>query len=257
MSKGRITNHGDGRMLSCIGCTFRHRYGSTHFNGCVKCVERRQSPQRIATYITKDTRILVFTRHFIQRSIHIAMSAALAQSGRTTNDNRIRLAAFQSRQAQCRTHAIRRQFAHTRQIACQTSFDNNIGRYHAAQQFLDYRLPFFNHKDFFRTVCNQLVNHRHGQRILYDFQYTLSRRIILHQIVVAYSCSNNRLFGCDTFYIFIMSGSLAFLHERRLCSNQFRIVALRERRQKNEVLHILRERHRILRSLRCSFHHRP
>lgn len=84
MGKGGISNYGYRRMKSSIGCSFRHGDRRSHVHTWVDGIERSVGTQCIASDITEYFvgRIL-FSEHFGQSGIHVAMAASLTESGRT------------------------------------------------------------------------------------------------------------------------------------------------------------------------------
>ena len=160
MRERAVTDHGDSRMLPRICGAFCHRHRCSHFHTRMDSVERRERSQGITTDVSEDPRGRVFARHLVERGIHVAVTAPLAQCGRTSDHNRLFLACGQRGKSQSRTQTVGRQLAHTRQVARQTAFDHHLRRHHAAKQLFHYRLTFFRHEYLFRSVLNHPVDHR-------------------------------------------------------------------------------------------------
>ena len=126
VSEGRVAYDGYRRPLSGIGGTLGHGYRRTHFDAGMYRMERRQSAERIASYIAEYAGILILSRHLVQRRVHVAMTAAHAQGGRTRHDQIVGLAARQRLHTQSLAHRVGCKLAHARQLARQASFTATV-----------------------------------------------------------------------------------------------------------------------------------
>ena len=77
-------------------------------------MEGRECAEGVATYVTEDTGRGVFACHLVERGIHVAVSAALAECGRAAYYYVIGFPHGQRLHAQCFAHGVGGQFTHTR-----------------------------------------------------------------------------------------------------------------------------------------------
>ncbi len=193
VSEGRVADDGYRRPLSGIGGTLGHSYRRTHFDAGMYRMERRQSAERIASYIAEYAGILILSRHLVQRRVHIAMTAAHAQGGRTRHDQIVGLTARQRLHTQSLAHRVGCKLAHARQLARQASLYGHGRRNQTAHHLLDDRLSLLHDHDLLGAVGDHLPDERLGQRILRDLQDAALTTLgaVLFEIVICYTACDD------------------------------------------------------------------
>ena len=185
VGEGRVADDSHRGVLSCVGGAHGHRDRGAHVDARVDGVERGKPAQRVAADIAEYLSVGEFSHHFGQGGVHVAVSASLAQGGRTRHDDLTGGVCPMRSQPQGGPHAVGGQLARTRKFARQPAADlQRCGQY-APHGLLDEGLSLLDDKQF-AALLGQPPHERLRQRILRNLQHGIgtSVGVVLHQVVV-------------------------------------------------------------------------
>ena len=130
--------------------------------------------------------------HLLECRVHVAVAAALAEGGRTRNDNLTGGVGLQRGQSERRAHAVGRQLARAGQFARHAAADGQRCGQDAAQRLLDQRLTLLDDQQR-AALLGHAADLLRGHGVLRNLEYRIgaSVGIVLHQVVVADAAGND------------------------------------------------------------------
>ncbi len=193
MSECGVSDDGYCRMLAGVGRAFGHGYGCAHVEACVYGIERGEVAESVAAYVAEHLGRFVFLKHIVERAVHVAVAASLAQCRRTGLGNLrsgLNLCLFEAAKVgeeglECRMDGVGGQLAGAGKLSRKLAVYLCGAVEQAAQLGLCERLSLLDDEHCLAFV-HKLADHLGRERILRHFHYRerASAGERFHKIVV-------------------------------------------------------------------------
>ena len=165
---------------------FGHGDGGSHVHACVDGPERRQRAECVATYVAEYAGVLVLCRYFIEGGVHVSVSAALAECGRSGHYDVVLGEGLVRSESHGCADTVGRKLPGTWQDTVKTAVHLYVRADHAFYHLLYKRLTLFH--DYYTVDSLGLhgLDQPARNRVAGYLEYSARNSVgeVLHQIVV-------------------------------------------------------------------------